>query len=166
MGKVFGYILDFPSYFDEIPERKFGLNSRFSSFGFTSVITIHNLGVKFLILILEITAVFFIFIGFYWRKTSFIAYIYEILTDLVLFGYVLNLLLVTYLPLLIILFIGVAGLKWDGENLSKQILFNNVMTITLLLIHLLIPTVIMVNLYLNKDKIGVQRKLNFQFEIE
>ena len=124
------------------------------------------MGFKFLILFLQISALVLIVAAFNGRKIGILSTIYSILTDLVIYGYVLNLLLVTYLPILIILLVGVVGIDWIGEGVNGQVMFNNVMTLFLTIIHMSIPTLIMINLYHNKDKIGVQKKLNLSYVME
>ena len=94
-------------------------------------------------------------LAFVGRKNSFIAKIYEKLASWVIFGLLLDLILITYLPILINLFAGVAGINWLDENLNRQIVFNNMVTICLALVHMFIPILIMVYLHNNKNRIGV-----------
>ena len=165
-AKIFGFFFDLEDYFDELPKRKFALNNRFSNFGYSSMLTLQNMGFTFFILFLQISAMILIVFGFRGRKTSLLSSGYSILTDLVLFGYILNLILISYLPILIILLLGVAGIRWEGENVNGQVRFNNVVTLFLTIIHLSMPFILMINLYRNKSKIGVFKKLNFQFVID
>ena len=141
--------------FDGLPQRKFGLNSRYSNFGYTSIVTIQNLGYKFVILFLQTVVIGLLVIAFCGRRLPCVSKLYDKLRDWILFGLILDLILITYLPILINLFVGVAGIDWLDENLNSQIVFNNVMTIALAMIHLFIPFLIMVYLHSNRHRIGV-----------
>ncbi len=70
-----------------------------------------------------------------------------------LWGSMINLVMLNYLPVLTALFIGVVGMEWnDGATTSH--IFKNMWLLFMVSVWIVLPVILMVQLYRNRDKIG------------
>jgi hypothetical protein len=69
-----------------------------------------------------------------------------------LWGSFINLILITYLPVCVAMFISTVGLQWEETNTA--VLLNNVWTIFMLHAWLLFPIFLFISFYKNRAHIG------------
>ena len=76
-----------------------------------------------------------------------------------LWGTLINLILVAYLPTTMSMFISTIGLQWeDTGDYENAILANNVWTIFMLNVWILCPLILFIVFYKNRDKVGTLKK--------
>ena len=77
-----------------------------------------------------------------------------------LWGTLINLILIAYLPTMISMFISTVGLQWeDTGDYSSAIMYNNLWTIFMLNTWLLCPLVLFIVFYRNRNQVGEQKKV-------
>ena len=74
------------------------------------------------------------------------------LGNLVLWGGLINLVLLSYLPLCISMFVSLIGLRW--EDLSSKDFFNNMCVVVMLYSWVFMPAILFIRLYHSRNEIG------------
>jgi len=72
-----------------------------------------------------------------------------------LWGFLINLIVVAYLPVTTATFISIVGLQWDGAD-EQAVLLNNVWTIFILHAWLLCPLLLFIMLFKNRKVVGAK----------
>ena len=99
------------------------------------------------------------FIGYYCHKStgSMLAERFNLnMRNFVLWGTLLNLIMINYLPVLVSTFISVVGMQWETD--TNAALASNIWTLLMLHIWLICPPLMFVVLYRHRNEIGQFKK--------
>ena len=126
------------------------LSPRFANAGYSSVLAMQNMGYDLIFAVLALIGIVIIVLTFILRIRG----VFNRLSNWILYGVVMDIVLAAFLPTMINLTIGYVGLDWASDRLTRSLLVNNLATIFLLLLHIILPIALIFFLYVNRDSIG------------
>lgn len=140
--------------FGEQPETE-PLNDRLAMLEYDDMTPVAEIGTVSVMFAMQIGGVFILFFSYFChRKTgSMLAERFQMnMQQFLLWGTLINLIIINYLPILISTFISVVGMQW--EDSSSAAVGNNIWTIFMLESWLLCPPLLFFVLYKNRQEIG------------
>ena len=147
--------------FRELPQERVGINWRFSSNGFVSMFSVHNMKERIYQQIYMILGITFMLVCFNVRKWWLVKGAYKRLSDWLLYGVFIDVILGVYLPFSINLFVGVAGLEW--VDINRGVVVSNLVTIVLAIFYAVIPFMITYYIIINAKLIGAQKTVTLAY---
>lgn len=140
--------------FGEQPESE-PLNDRLATIGYESMTPAAEVSTVSTMFGMQLGGVLIMFISHFGHKQmgSMLAERFKLnMQNFVLWGTLINLIMIYYLPVLISTFISVVGMRWETDTTAA--LANNIWTLMLLQSWLLCPPLMFLVLYRNKNDVG------------
>lgn len=140
--------------FGEQPESE-PLNDKVATLGYEDMTPIAELSTVSVMFAMQVGGALIMFISFFCHKKtgSMLAERFQLnMQNFVLWGTLINLIMINYLPVLVSTFISVVGMQWEVETTAATL--NNIWTIFMLHSWLLCPPLMFIVLYRNRQQIG------------
>jgi hypothetical protein len=140
--------------FGEQPETE-PLNDKVAQLGYDDMTPAAEIGTVSVMFAMQVGGALVMFISYFCHKKtgSMLAERFKLnMQQFVLWGTLINLIMINYLPVLISTFISVVGMQWDEDTSAATA--NNVWTIFMLQSWLIAPPLIFLVLYRNRQEIG------------
>ena len=142
------------STFGKIPVTE-PLNDQIATLGYDNMTPMSEIGTTSVMMATQIGCLLIMLISAYCHKKigSMLAERFkDNMQGFTLWGSFIDLILLTYLPVCMAMFISTVGLQWDETN--SAVLLNNIWTIFLLHAWLLFPVFLFISFYKNRANIG------------
>ena len=129
------------------------LNSRVATIGYDDMTPLDDLGTVSVMFAMQMSAVIIMLLGYCCSCTTGSMCCKRLgnnLQHFALWGSLINLIMVCYLPVVIATFISVVGLQWDSQEKQTAVRANNIWTLFMLFSWLLCPLLLFFMLYRNR----------------